>query len=55
MKKTVVTLAIHIAAIGVRRADLAGAQQPVSAAPAQPAHRRDPGQPEPAMGESSLP
>jgi hypothetical protein len=37
MKKTVVTLAINIAAIRVRRADLAGAQQPVPAAPAQPA------------------
>ncbi|HYS20976.1 MAG TPA: hypothetical protein VEO73_07800, partial [Gemmatimonadales bacterium] len=31
------TLAINIAAIRVRRADLAGAQQPVSAAPAEPA------------------
>jgi hypothetical protein len=46
MKKTVVTLAINIAAIRVRRADLAGAQQPVPAAPAQP---------KPAMGETSLP
>jgi hypothetical protein len=36
MKKTVVTLAINIAAIGVRRA----AQQPVPAAPAQPAQPR---------------
>jgi hypothetical protein len=40
MKKTVVTLAIHIAAIGVRRADLAGAQLPVSAARAGPAQPR---------------
>jgi hypothetical protein len=31
------TLAINIAAIRVRRADLAGAQQPVPAAPAEPA------------------
>ena len=36
MKKTVVTLAINIAAIRIRRADLAGAQQPVPARPAQP-------------------
>jgi hypothetical protein len=46
MKKTVVTLAINIAAIRVRRADLTGAQQPAPAAPAQP---------KPAMGETSLP
>ena len=40
MKKTAVTLAINIAVIRVRRADLAGAQQPVPAAPAQPAQPR---------------
>jgi hypothetical protein len=40
MKKTVVILAINIAAIRVRRADPAGAQQPVPAAPAQPAQPR---------------
>jgi hypothetical protein len=38
------TLAINFAAIRVRRADLAGAQQPVPAGAAQPAQPGDPGQ-----------
>jgi hypothetical protein len=56
MKKTVVTLAINIAAIRVRRADLAGAQQ-TGTRRARPAGTTavTPGQPKPAMGETSLP